>query len=380
MEKLVRNTLKKKYVDIPSEEKTMPVYKDQARNTWTVKFAYKTWDKTKKWVTKRGFSTKREASSWEMECKTKVARSTDMTMNSYAEVYFMDLKARIKPSTFLNKKTMIEKWILPYLGDKRINEINTQDILRWQNELLSFHQENGDKLSKSYLKTIHSQITAMFNHAIKFYGLETNPATKVGNMGTDKEVKNSFWTQEQYKAFSEAIMDEPMFYYIFEVLYWCGLREGELLALTLDDINFKNKTIDINKTYYVLEGKEYITSPKTIESKRIITIPDFLCEDLKDYTQTIYGLEGNQRIFPASKSALYRAMKRGAAKANVPVIRIHDLRHSHVSLLINLGYSATAIAKRVGHSSVYITFHYAHLFPSIQQQMAQQLNNLKEGY
>lgn len=380
MEELVRNTLKKSYMDILSEVYLMPVYKDQARNTWMVKFAYKTWDKNKKWITKRGFVTKREASTWEMEYKMKSSGSTDMTMNSFAKVYFEDLKGRLKPGTFLNKKTIIENWILPYLGEKRINEINTQDIMRWQNELLSFHQKNGDKLAKSYLKTIHSQITAMFNHAIKFYGLESNPASKVGNMGSDKEVKNSFWTQEQYTAFSEAIMDEPLYYYVFEVLYWCGLREGELMALTLDDIDFNKKTININKTYYILKGKQYITSPKTIESKRTITIPDFLCEDLKDYVQMNYGLENDQRLFPVSKSALYRAMRRGASKANVPVIRIHDLRHSHVSLLINLGYSATAIAKRVGHSSVYITFHYAHLFPSIQQQMAEQLNSLKGGY
>lgn len=357
----------------------MPVYKDKEKNTWIVKFAYKTWDGKKKWITKRGFTTKKVASTWEMEFKTKTAKSLDMTLNSFAQVYLKDVESRIKPNTFVLKKTIINNLVLPYLGQKPINAITTQDILQWQNELLNYTQKNGEKFTKSYLKTIHNQLSAMFNHAIKYYKLEKNPASAVGNMGTDREVKTGFWTQEEYQRFSEQIMDAPMYYYIFEVLYWCGLREGELLALTLEDIDFNEKAININKTYYVLNGEEYITSPKTLESNRKVTIPEFLCEDLKDYIKTIYKIEPKDRLFPTSKTALNRIIKKGAKKANIPIIRVHDLRHSHVSLLINLGYSASAIARRVGHSSVYITFHYAHLFPTIQQEMALKLNKIKEG-
>lgn len=88
----------------------------------------------------------------------------------------------------------------------------------------------------------------------------------------------------------------------------------------------------------------------------------------------------DQRIFEVTKSYLHHEMDRGAKAAGVKRIRIHDLRHSHVSLLIEMGFSALAIADRVGHESVDITYKYAHLFPSKQQEMAQKLDmERKEG-
>ena len=93
----------------------------------------------------------------------------------------------------------------------------------------------------------------------------------------------------------------------------------------------------------------------------------------------IYDPDPKERIFPVTKSYLNREIQRGAKEAGLRRIRVHDLRHSHVSLLIHMGYSPVAIAKRVGHKSIDITFRYAHLFPSVQTEMAIQLNELKEG-
>jgi len=166
----------------------------------------------------------------------------------------------------------------------------------------------------------------------------------------------------------------------FQILYWCGLRVGELLALTPQDIDFDNKVIRVTKSYQRLEGKDVITDPKTPKSKRNVSMPDFLCEELKDYIGRLYGILPTDRIFHLTKSFLHHEMTRGAEKAGVKRIRIHDLRHSHVSLLISMGFSAVSIGNRVGHESVDITYRYAHMFPTEQTQMAKLLNEeFKEG-
>ena len=108
-------------------------------------------------------------------------------------------------------------------------------------------------------------------------------------------------------------------------------------------------------------------------------MPAFLVEELRDYVNMIYDLNPGDRLFPVCKSYLYRMMKKGAEQAGVKKIRVHDLRHSHVSLLIHMGYSAVAIAERVGHESVDITYRYAHLFPTIQEDMAFKLNQMMEA-
>ena len=104
-------------------------------------------------------------------------------------------------------------------------------------------------------------------------------------------------------------------------------------------------------------------------------MPDFLCDEMQDYIKSLYKVQKNDRIFPISKSYLYHEMNRGAKEAGVKRIRIHDIRHSHVSLLIDMGFSAVAIANRVGHESIDITYRYAHLFPSRQADMADWLDN-----
>lgn len=214
---------------------------------------------------------------------------------------------------------------------------------------------------------------------MKFYGLKDNPAAKVGNMGKAKAREMLFWTQEEYKKFSEEMMDKPVSFYAFEMLYWCGIREGELLALTPADFDFQNSTVRINKSYQRLHGEDVITSPKTKKSNRTIKMPQFLCEEMQDYLGMLYGLKKKDRIFTVTKSYLHHEMDRGSKAAGVKRIRIHDLRHSHISLLIDMGFSAVAIADRVGHESIEITYRYAHLFPSKQKEMANRLDDLGKG-
>ena len=193
-------------------------------------------------------------------------------------------------------------------------------------------------------------------------------------MGKKKNREMLFWTKEEYMKFAEAIMDKPLSFYAFEMLYWCGIREGELLALTPADFDFEKGTVSITKSYQRLNGQDVITSPKTEKSNRVIKMPQFLVEEMQDYLNQLYGIESDDRMFNVTKSYLYREMNRGAEAAGVKRIRIHDIRHSAVSLLIDMGFSATAIADRVGHESIDITYNYAHLFPSKQTEMAEKLD------
>ena len=355
----------------------MPAYK-QKNGTWIVKLSYLTWDGKRKWLTKRGFETKREALSWENQFKLRTAGTLDMTLSSFIDLYMKNMKERIKPDTFYEKTMIYSKWITPYLGERAVNKLTTTDVLSWQNMLLTYRMPNGEKLSKSYLKTVHNQLSAVLNYAVRYYELPKNVAAVVGNLGTDKEVKGSFWTTEEYRKFALEEMAEPMYYYAFEVLYWAGLREGELLALTPKDIHLDEGYIDINKTFYILHGEEHVTSPNTDMSIRKVEIPEFLVDELRDYMKMIYNPQAEQRLFPLTKSHLTKHIKSGAAKAGVHQIRVHDLRHSHVSLLIHEGFSALEIGARVGHSSVYITFHYAHLFPNAQRKMAGRLDDIQK--
>lgn len=193
-------------------------------------------------------------------------------------------------------------------------------------------------------------------------------------MGNEERREMLFWTKEEYQKFAVEMMDKPVSFYAFEMLYWCGIREGELLALTPADFDFQNSTVRINKSYQRLHGEDVITSPKTKKSNRTIKMPQFLCEEMQDYLGMLYGVKKKDRIFTVTKSYLHHEMDRGSKTAGVKRIRIHDLRHSHISLLIDMGFSAVAIADRVGHESIEITYRYAHLFPSKQSEMAKKLD------
>ena len=356
----------------------MSVYKDTKTNTWRVCYRYTDWQGNRKQSTKRGFTTKREAQAWEREQQNKSEADLDMTFESFVETYTADMRSRMKENTWHTKEHILRTKIMPYFGKRKMSEIQPKDVIAWQNTMLEGKDKNGKPYSPVYLKTVHNQLSALFNHAVKFYGLKENPAAKVGNMGKAKAREMLFWTQEEYKKFSFAIMDKPISFYAFEMLYWCGIREGELLALTPEDFDFERGTVTINKSYQRIDKRDIITDPKTPKSNRTVKMPQFLVEEMQDYLKHLYQIGDKDRIFEITKSYLTHEMARGAEIAGVKKIRIHDLRHSHISLLIEMGYSAVAIADRVGHESINITYNYAHLFPSTQTDMADKLNNFRK--
>ena len=358
----------------------MPAYRDESGNkTWYCRFYYTNWKGEKLTKKKRGFLTKKEALKWEKEFLNQHSESIEMSFREFFELYKRDRKPRIRENTWRTKEAIVNQKILPYIGDLMLNEINNVTIIQWQNELMKIKDKNGKNYSPTYLRTIHAQLSSILNHACRYYNLKTNVARDVGSMGEKEADEMLFWTQDEYERFIEAIKDKPESFYAFELLYWCGLRMGELLALTKEKFDFERHTLKIDESLQRIDGKNVITAPKTKKSIRTIVMPEFLTDEIKEYIDSFYKLKPKDLIFNFSKSYLHHEMDRGSKKSQVKRIRIHDLRHSHVSLLIELGFSATAIADRVGHESIDITYRYAHLFPSKQKEMALSLTQVRNN-
>lgn len=238
-----------------------------------------------------------------------------MPFSAFVEIYCREQKPRLKESTWQTKENIIQQKILPYFENYKINEITTKDVRAWQNEMLAYRNEENKPYSSSYLKTLHNQLSAIFNYTVRFYDLRSNPAAKAGNMGSEERKEMLFWTKEEYQKFSEVMMDKPISYYAFQMLYWTGIREGELLALTPAD--FEKGTVKISKTYQRIKGEDMITSPKTKKSNRTVQMPDFLCTEMQEFFNMQYGLKRKDRIFNITKSYLHHEMDRGSKAAGV---------------------------------------------------------------
>ena len=149
-------------------------------------------------------------------------------------------------------------------------------------------------------------------------------------MGKAKNGEIQFWTKTEYLQFIEAMMDKPRSFYAFEMLYWTGIREGELLALTPVDFDFEKQTVSITKSYQRMKGRDVITDPKTPKSNRVVQMPSFLCDEIQDYIKTLYAVQPDDRIFHVTKSYLFREMERGCKETGVKRIKVHGLRHPYV--------------------------------------------------
>lgn len=307
----------------------MPVYKDK-NGTWYAMVRYEDWQGERKQKCKRGFVTKREAQNWERRFLLQTNSDLDMLFKDFYKLYEQDMRSRLKQNTWEHKAHVIQSKILPYFGDKPMKDIQARDVLSWQNELLRHRDKNGKPYSETYLKNLHNQLSCIFNHAVRYYDLGVNPAAKAGSIGVKNAKEMNFWTKDEYMQFSEVMMDKPVSFYAFEMLYWCGIRLGELLALTPEDFDFQNRKLRINKSYQRIKGKDVITDLKTKKSNRTIEMPDFLCEEMQDYLRMLYDQKSDERIFTISKSYLHHEMDRGVKETGLKRIRIHDLRHPYV--------------------------------------------------
>ena len=307
----------------------MGVYKEG--KNWKVQVYYKDWQGNRKRKQKRGFRTKGEAKEWERDFLQQQSQGVDIEFGNFLEIYYKDMDVRLRENTMYTKRYIIDLKIKPYFEKKILSEITVADVRAWQNELLTYKDKNGKGYSPTYLKTVNCQLTAIFNYAMRYYNLQDNPCRKAGAIGKSKGEPKDFWMQEEFNAFLETVSDKPETRMAFLLLYWTGMRIGELLALTYNDINLEEKTISINKSYQRLKGKDMITQPKTPKSIRVITMPDFLAEEFREYCSHLYGIMKKERLFRFTKSHMEHCMATGIERSGVKRIRLHDLRHSHAS-------------------------------------------------
>lgn len=350
----------------------MPVYKENDSNTWRSQFYYTDWTGKKHKKNKRGFKTKREAQQYEAEFVKQARADMDMMLSSFVEIYLKDKEVELKQRTLRNKRYMFETHVIPYLGNKKMNEITASDILAWQKAV-----KDSKDYSDAYLRMLQNQVTALFIHAQRIYYLKDNPCKRVKKMGRSDNRSLNFWTLEEYRKFIDTFDKGSMHYLMFELLFWTGMREGELLALTKNDIDVGQMTLRINKTYFRLHGEDVITTPKTDSSIRTIDLPKFLVDEVQEYWSKLYKHPSDARLFPVVAEALQHIMARHIKKAEIKKIRVHDLRHSHCAYLINQGVQPLIIKERLGHKDIKVTLNtYGHLYPSEQKRVANLLNDL----
>ena len=356
----------------------MPAYKDEQRNTWYAAFYYTDWSGKKRHKVKRGFAKKGEASEYEKEFLNSLSHNPDITFGNLVEAYLADMKVRLKPSTYQAKESVIYAHIEPFFKDMKISDIDPISIRQWQGKIMQKKAYELDYFSQSYLKQINTQLSAILNYAVKHYSLPKNPCVQAGSIGKKKSAEMSIWTQEQFEQFLAKCTKRP-FRIAFEVLFYSGIREGEMLALTKEDIK-PDLYLDINKTYAFINGQEFFLTPKTEKSKRMVSIPEFLYEDIMSYVDSLKGLPDDERIFPYKKYRVQYEFKRVTKLAGLPEIRVHDLRHSHTSMLINIGVDIKAISERLGHESVKTTWDvYSHLYPNSDRELADKIQTLRSG-
>lgn len=363
-------------------------YQTQKGIKWIAKFTYEDLNThLVKTVYKRGFDSKRAAKVFEEEYLDNLAiesgEKEPIRERTFEDVYYEYLSSHrredIKDSTLMTKYNIFEHHIFPTFRDVLIDEITDDDIANWQNTVKECRKPNGNPFSPSYLRTIQSQLNSIINYAFQKGYIHQNPLVDIKNMGI-KDKRVGIWTMEEYEKFAYHAMKYPEFYYAFEVLYWCGLRQGELFALTLNDIDFKQGLISVTKSYQVVNGYGVISTPKTPSSNRTVSMPGFLVDELKEYIGMLYELEPEERLFKMSKSRLSDAFHKISNEAGLERITVHGLRHSHVSLLINRKYDIFEVSKRVGHKSIKTTQDiYGHLFDDVQRTIANDLDTMRRG-
>lgn len=353
----------------------MPTYKNKERGTWYCKFNYRDAYGNIKQKKQSNFKTQREAKAFEIEFKNKAHANVDMKFSTLIELYLEHSQKHHKPTTIVTKTSKINNHILPYFKDMPLNTIEVNTIRHWQNDLIS-HENN---YSPTHLRTLNKLLSAIFNFAVKYYKLPNNPVKQCDFIGKAQAETMDFWTFDEFKQFIAYMEPKPISKAIFNLLFYTGMREGELLALTLNDFDFNNQTVTVTKTYTRIKCIDYITEPKTPRSKRIITIPPFVCEIIKDYVSQLYDYKPHERLFDVSVGYLHNEMRRGCKESGVKKIRIHDLRHSHASLLIELSFNPLLISERLGHENIQTTLQtYSHLYPNKHDTVADKLQTLNK--
>lgn len=368
----------------------MPVYQDKKSKLWFFRCYITEKNGIRKQRQKNGFKTKREALASERDFlnnkqKELIRKDNDnneILFSKLWEEYSMHAKIKQKKQSYRKTVSKFNNHILPFFKDYKINDITATIYIKWQTTL----KEKG--FSYKYLSSIHGSMVTILNYAIKFYDLKSNVASQVGNFsnGNIKPSRIDFWTYDEFKCFISKV-DNIIYKTFYETLYFTGLRQGECLALKWKDIT--DDFIDIYKTIAKEkdDGNYIINTPKTKGSIRKIKMHSYLIKtlkNLKEYYKNMINFDDDWFVFggikPLSPTTIARRKDYYCKEASVKKIRIHDFRHSHVSLLISKGVPITAISKRLGHSNIEMTFNtYAHLIPEDEIKTINVLDDLSSN-
>ena len=338
----------------------MAAYRDEKTKTWYVQFRYRDWQNNSRHTTKRGFKTKKDALNYEHEFKMSVSNKIDINVSVLAKNYLEDKILHVKNSTYVDIKNTVTKYIVPFIGKLQLKDLTPIVLRQWQNEIIKLN------LKPSTMNKIHRHCSSLLNFAVKYYGLQSNPLALIGSIGKKESSKN-FWEIDEFNKFIRVVYSNK-YRVVFSLLFFSGMRIGEWLALNIGDFDFKNNKISINKNKMFPSGE--ISTTKTSYSVRTIEMPALMMQTIKEYIKS-FKIVPNP-LFQITPISLLQALKKYARIAGVKRIRVHDLRHSHVSFLIYKGVPITAISKRLGHKSPKITLDiYSHMYAEFGNQISE---------
>lgn len=356
----------------------MAVYKDVKTGKWYCQFYYIDWQGKRRHTSKRGFLRKKDAEEWESKNKFSI-KTDNISMSTLLAAYKDHLNTRVqigtlKENTRAHYCDVIDNHIAPYFQDMDMKKVTTTTINKW---IMSLHSQRPDiaKLSNNTINSYKKRLTTVFSFAMKEYGLERNPVTNSESLKSESSDKRAkLWSLDEYKRFYAQLNRED-YKLAFNLMYWAGLRIGEVMALK--PMCFDKHTVTINETKTRIGNKMYFTSPKTPASKRVVAIPQFLYYQAMNYIARIPYLETDETIFKFNRDSLRNRLKMDSKKLNLPYISPHILRHSYASLLLNLTKDATVVSKQIGHANPNVTLSvYSHMLPGEDSRAAEKLNDL----
>lgn len=313
-----------------------------------------------------------------------------MTLDELVLEYEDAFKHTNKIGTIATYHNCYRRYIQPYFGNVDITTISVKQCLDWWKTMIKAKTIKGTYFSKNSLNgSMRSVFNIYMNYAYRMNYININPALSMQKYKTPNDIPkklDNFWELSEFDKFIRFV-DVDLYRYLFYILFFTGLRIGEALSLTWNDVYFSTKKINIDKTirYISPEIGYLISSPKTVRSVRVIEISNNTMKILL----TMYNKQNENKNFKNSdfvfggKTFLRYSIVRQRFKeyikiANVKNISIHGLRHSHASFLINSKLDDYLIAERLGHSINELRNTYAHIYSIKRQNFYETLNNLEK--
>ena len=292
------------------------------------------------------------------------------TVKELVPVYLSTLfNGQNKESTIYDKTKLLDMYVLPTLGDIKITALTKDVLYEWQDKLWT--QKNprtNEYYSYRYLTKIRSRLTTFLSWCTDRYDY-TFPDIKKPKMRVPQR-KMDFWTKDEFEKFIK-VVDNPMYHCIFTLMFFSGRRKGEIFALTPSDIKGDSIMFDKSLTRKTVDGSPYkITSTKT-GKVQLIPICGRIQKELKNYGTDSPFLFGGEK--PISENTLRRVFNNYCKKADVKQIRIHDLRHSFVSMLIHMGANLMVVAELIGDTVEQVTKTYAHMYDEDKMSIIKKL-------